>query len=67
MTDRERQIVAAIEAAIVETGESPSVREIGARVGLRSTSSVVYHLRHLEERGMIRHQRYRHRTYRTTS
>ncbi len=38
---------------IEENGFSPSVREIGAAVGLRSTASVSYHLQALQEKGLI--------------
>ncbi|MFB7531438.1 hypothetical protein ACFC0C_24965 [Streptomyces sp. NPDC056178] len=38
---------------IAETGESPSVRQIGERVGLSSTSSVAYQLGRLGARGLI--------------
>ncbi len=38
---------------IQENGYSPSVREIGAAVGLRSTASVSYHLQQLEEKGQL--------------
>ena len=38
---------------IQENGYSPSVREIGAAVGLRSTASVSYHLQALQEKGML--------------
>ena len=38
---------------IQENGFSPSVREIGAAVGLRSTASVSYHLQALQEKGLI--------------
>ncbi|MFD5791021.1 hypothetical protein [Streptomyces sp. NBC_01789] len=38
---------------MVEYGEGPSARQIGARVGLASTSSVAYHLVRLEELGLI--------------
>ena len=38
---------------IQENGYSPSVREIGAAVGLRSTASVSYHLRQLQEKGIL--------------
>lgn len=34
-------------------GEYPSLREIGARVGLSSPSSVLYQLRRLEVRGAV--------------
>lgn len=38
---------------IQHNGYAPSVREIGAAVGLRSTASVSYHLQALQERGLL--------------
>ncbi len=38
---------------IQENGYSPSVREIGAAVGLRSTASVSYHLQALQQKGLL--------------
>ncbi len=38
---------------IQENGYSPSVREIGQAVGLRSTASVSYHLQALQEKGFL--------------
>ncbi len=38
---------------IQENGYAPSVREIGAAVGLRSTASVSYHIQALQEKGML--------------
>ena len=38
---------------IQEKGFAPSVREIGAAVGLRSTASVSYHLTQLQEKGLL--------------
>ena len=38
---------------IRENGFAPSVREIGAAVGLRSTASVSYHLNQLQEKGLL--------------
>ena len=38
---------------VQENGYSPSVREIGAAVGLRSTASVSYHLQALQEKGLL--------------
>lgn len=37
-----------------ENGFAPSVREIGAAVGLSSTASVSYHLNQLQEKGLLR-------------
>ena len=38
---------------IQENGYAPSVREIGAAVGLRSSASVSYHLQALQEKGLL--------------
>ncbi len=38
---------------VQENGYAPSVREIGAAVGLRSTASVSYHLNQLQEKGLL--------------
>ena len=38
---------------IQENGYAPSVREIGAAVGLRSTASVSYHLQQLQQKGPL--------------
>jgi len=38
---------------VQENGYAPSVREIGAAVGLRSTASVSYHLQQLQEKGAL--------------
>jgi repressor LexA len=38
---------------VQENGYAPSVREIGAAVGLRSTASVSYHLQQLQEKGFL--------------
>ena len=38
---------------IQENGYTPSVREIGAAVGLRSTASVSYHLQQLQQKGLL--------------
>ncbi|MFB8267427.1 hypothetical protein ACFC96_12530 [Streptomyces sp. NPDC055955] len=50
---RQRRIVACAREWITEHGEAPSVRELGADVGLTSASSVAYHLRRLRERGLV--------------
>ena len=38
---------------VQENGYAPSVREIGAAVGLRSTASVSYHLQQLQQKGLL--------------
>ncbi|MEV0776303.1 MarR family transcriptional regulator [Streptomyces sp. NPDC050428] len=52
-TERQVQILRALRGWIADTGEAPSVRELGACVGLSSTSSVAYQLARLEEQGLI--------------
>lgn len=53
LTPRRRQILDFVARTIEERGYPPTVREIGAEIGLKSTSSVHYHLRVLEEKGYI--------------
>ena len=52
-SDKADQIMKFVNTFIQENGYSPSVREIGAAVGLRSTASVSYHLQALQEKGLI--------------
>ena len=42
-----------IVSSIKEHGYAPSVREIGEALGLRSPSTVHFHIKHLEELGLI--------------
>ena len=46
-------ILAFVNEFVQEHGFAPSVREMGAAVGLRSTASVSYHLQQLQEKGMF--------------
>jgi repressor LexA len=52
-TERQKSILDAINAFTSERGYPPSVREIGERVGLSSSSTIHAHLKALEKRGMI--------------
>ena len=52
--DNQQKILAFIKSEIDLKGYPPSVREICAAVGLKSTSTVHAHLNHLEEQGLIR-------------
>lgn len=54
LSARQESILQAIKAAITESGEAPSLRQIAERVGLTSASSVPYQLGRLEERGLVR-------------
>ena len=51
--ENQQRILDFIKSEIEEKGYPPSVREICAAVGLRSTSTVHAHLNHLEEKGLI--------------
>lgn len=54
LPDRQQRILVAIRDWVVEHGYSPSTRQIGDAVGLRSTSSVSKHLTALEDKGFLR-------------
>jgi repressor LexA len=54
LTARQRHILAAIRESVERHGYPPTVREIGAEVGLGSPSSVAHHLKVLEHRGLLR-------------
>ncbi len=53
-TPRQQAILDVIRSFTREHGYPPSVREIGERVGLSSSSTVQCHLRTLEKKGLIR-------------
>jgi repressor LexA len=52
-TERQQRILEVIAAFTSERGYPPSVREIGERVGLSSSSTIHAHLKALERRGLI--------------
>jgi repressor LexA len=54
LTRRQEEILDFIKQAVREKGYPPSVREIGAAVGLNSSATVHSHLNSLENKGMIR-------------
>lgn len=54
-TQRKHKILDFIQAYQIQHGYPPSIREIGAAVGLRSTASVARHLKSLEDEGYITH------------
>ena len=53
LSKMQQKIYEYIAACIREQGYPPSVREIGAAMGLKSPSTVHFHLKGLEEAGMI--------------
>jgi len=52
-TERQTRILEVIRNFTEERGYPPSVREIGERVGLSSSSTVQSHLKTLEKRGLV--------------
>ena len=52
-SNKANEILDYVNQFIQENGYAPSVREIGAAVGLRSTASVSYHLQQLQEKGLL--------------
>ena len=54
LTPRQLRVLAHIKDSIEHRGYPPSMREIGASVGLTSTSSVAHQLRVLEEKGFLK-------------
>ncbi len=62
LTKRQEEIYAFIKDCILNKGYPPSVREIGDKVGLSSTSSVFAHLEALEKKGFIRRDQSKSRT-----
>lgn len=60
--DRQLQIYKFIKNQVKEKGYPPSVREICAAVGLKSTSTVHMHLENLEKKGLIKRDQAKPRT-----
>jgi repressor LexA len=62
LTQRQRQVLQAIEDSVKLNGYPPSMREIGAAAGLASTSAVSYQLSVLEKKGRLSRTARRPRT-----
>ena len=54
LTERQRQVQRIIHEIYQETGRPPTVREIGQRLGLKSSCTVQRHLDALEKKGYIK-------------
>lgn len=52
-SDKAEKILEYVNEFMRENGYAPSVREIGAAVGLRSTASVSYHIQALQDKGLL--------------
>ena len=53
LTRRQQQVLDFIRESIVDRGYPPTLREIGAHMGIRSTNGVNDHLRALERKGYL--------------
>ena len=53
LTERQQQVLHYIRQSITERGYPPTLREIGAHMGIRSTNGVNDHLRALERKGYL--------------
>ncbi|HID24605.1 MAG TPA: repressor LexA [Planctomycetaceae bacterium] len=53
LTPRQREIYEFLKDKILNRGYGPTVREIGARFGIRSPNGVMCHLKALEKKGLI--------------
>ena len=53
-SNKSQLIVEFVNQFTLENGYAPSIREIGAAVGLSSTASVSYHLQQLQAQGLLR-------------
>ena len=54
LSEKEKQIILFISSFFERNGFPPTVREIGKGVGLKSSCTVHYHLKKLEQKGVLR-------------
>ena len=54
LTKRQRQVLDVVENLIEQNGYSPSLEEIGERLGLSSVATVHKHISHLVQKGYVR-------------
>lgn len=54
-SDLPQRIMAFLEQEARRANRTPAIRDIGAAVGVRSTSVISYHLTRLEEQGLLTH------------
>lgn len=63
-TERQVQVLEAIQAFVDEHGYSPTLRELGAMLGIKSTNGVTEHLNSLVRKGCVAWDRGKSRTIR---
>src|SRR5499427_8748122 len=67
LTARQQQVLGYIRQSIHERGYPPTLREIGAYMGIRSTNGVNDHLRALERKGYLTREDMKSRALRPTT
>lgn len=53
LTQRQREVLRALDGFIKVHQYAPSLRELGSNTDIAAVSNVSFHLKHLEEKGMI--------------
>lgn len=66
LTQRQQMVLDFIRQSIQDRGYPPTLREIGARMGIRSTNGVNDHLRALERKGYLTREDMKSRALRPT-
>lgn len=66
LTQRQQMVLDFIRESIADRGYPPTLREIGARMGIRSTNGVNDHLRALERKGYLKREDMKSRALRPT-
>jgi repressor LexA len=66
MTDRQRQVLMAIDSLTRKHGYPPTVREVGTAVGIKSSSTAVQHLLKVQNAGLVEWEQGKSRTIRLT-
>lgn len=67
LTQRQQMVLDFIRQSILDRGYPPTLREIGARMGIRSTNGVNDHLRALERKGYLTREDMKSRALRPTA
>ena len=67
LTEQQARVLEVIRESIREHGYPPSVRELGEKLGLKSTATVHTHLRNLERKGFLKRTAQKSRAYNLTT
>lgn len=67
LTDRQQMVLDFIKESISNRGYPPTLREIGAKMGIKSTNGVNDHLRALERKGYLTREDMKSRALKPTS